>query len=483
MKRVVVVGGGVTGLSAAYALQKIAQRHGDLRIILIEGERRLGGKLWTDRVDGYVIERGPDSISTLKPWALSLAEELGLTPQMVGVQQQQAYVVRNRRLIPMPKGLVRPTRETLRSLAATPLISPLGKLRMGLDWFMPRRRAEGDESLASFFQRRLGREALEYVVEPLLAGIHAGDMRRLSMEATFPHFLHMEQSHGGLLRAILAQPAGQASAQAPTNSSVNGRSHGPFVSFVGGLQVLVDRLRSVLTQVEIHTGRQVKSVRHEPAASGSAGYSLQLDDGAQLKADAVVLTTPAFATADLVAGLRANLADHLRSIRYGSVIIVALGYRREAVSHPLAGSGFVVPLREARLVTACTWVSSKWANTAPDQQVLLRVHIGRMSLPPPVDASDEEILQAVCAELKELLGIHAVPMFARVFRLPRAMPQYEIGHFARLAKIQDQVATLPGLAVAGAAYRGLSLSDCVRQGYEAANGVAAYLGMRAVDSP
>ena len=509
---VAIIGGGITGLAAAYFLQEAARERGrPVAITLLEASHRLGGKILTERVDGYCIEAGPDSFLTRKPWARLLAERLGLGDELVPIdpRHRRTFILKDGRLHPIPEGLFMFVPLSLGGLVRSRLFTPWGKARMALEPFVPRGPA-GDESIAAFVTRRVGREALERLAEPLLTGIYAGRAERLSILATFPQLKEAEQRHGSLWRGL-----GRARRHAGPNSSgaAGGRGGGgaagdgtgpatarrtagageagdgsAFLALRGGLESLVEALVRRLDGVTVRTGVRVTGL--SPAAeedgapggtSGSGGapppagpgssrprYALALSDGTQVRADVVIMAVPAFAAAELLAAVCLDAVPHLRAIPFVSVMTCALGFDRADVGHPLNGSGFLVPSREGRAITACTWVSSKWAHTAQPDQVLIRCYLGRDGEQQVMGLPDDAVVELVRRELRELMGIDAAPRLARVYRWERSMPQYEVGHLERVAAVERALARHPGLLVAGASYRGVGVPDCIRQGELAA---------------
>lgn len=457
LPHVVVVGGGITGLSAAYELQRAARATGrPARVTLVERDRRLGGKIWTEvvQVDGdFLVEAGPDAFLAQKPHALELARELGLADQLIATRPARhwAYVLVDGRPRPLPDGLrlIVPTK--LGPFLRSPLLSPLGRLRMLLDLVIPPRRAPGDESLASFVRRRFGAEALERLAEPLLSGIYSADPERQSLLATFPHFRALEERAGSVIRGARrgAPAGGQGGATA-------------FVTLRGGTGALVAALAAALGDAML-LGRSVVAVH--PSARGPA-YRLELDDGRALAADAVLLTTPAAAAAGLVQPFAPDLAAELRQLRSVSTATVALGYRAADVPPRLDGYGVVVPRRERRAINACTLVSAKFAGRAPAGAALVRAFVGGARRPELLERDDAALVALVRADLADILGIRAAPRFVRVYRWPDAQPQYDVGHLNRVARIRALCP--PGLHLAGCAYEGVGIPDCIRQGRAAA---------------
>ncbi len=470
-KRIVIVGGGITGLSAAYFLLKRSQGlKPSIEVTLVEPER-LGGKVVTERVQGFLVEGGPDAFLTQKPWAVQLCRELGLGDQLVAPRPGKTYVLVGGRLRRLPEGAMGLIPTRLGSFARSELFTLGGKLRMGLELVIPPKRDDQDESLAQFITRRLGREALDRLAEPLLAGVYAADPQCLSVNATFPMLCELERRYGSLIRGAL-----RIRRQRRPPSSTSSREGGKppvFLTLRGGLEALTGALTSrIEPRARVLLGRRV--VRLEPLARG---YRLKLGDGATLEADAVVLTTPAFVTAELVEPLSAEAAELLVQIPYASTAVVSLGFRCRDVEHPLDGTGFVVPRAEGRELSACTWSSSKWPGRAPEGFVLLRAFFGRFGRSDVLSLEDAELVELALDELRDLLGIRGRgrPALARVHRWPRAMPQYLVGHRERLAQIEEALSEHPGLVLAGAAYRGIGLPDCIRQGEEVAERLLAFL--------
>jgi oxygen-dependent protoporphyrinogen oxidase len=452
--RVIVVGGGISGLSTAYHLQESARARGvSLDCTIVEGTSRLGGKVVTHREAGFVLEGGPDCFLTQKPWALELCRKLGLSDRLIGTNEasRKVNILWKGKLHRLPEGvlLIIPTR--LLPFALSPLFSPLAKLRMGLDLVIPPRRDPGDETVAAFVRRRLGGEALDKIAEPLMGGIHVSDPERQSLLATFPRFADIERKHGSLIRGILA---GRRSRPA------NGKPLPTFMTLRGGLEELVTTLVGRLDGVRVLLGRRVVGLA--PNSAGS--YHVRLDDGAEALADAVVLATPARIAADLVAGLDEGLADRLRAIRYVSTATVSLGYRRDTFPHPLDGFGFVIPSKERRRITACTWTSTKFDDRAPADGVLVRCFLGGPSDEAPALLPEAEMALLAREELRALMGIAVEPIITQVHRWRDGHPQYDVGHLDRLAEIDRLRTAHPGLYLCGSSYRGVGLPDCIHSG-------------------
>jgi oxygen-dependent protoporphyrinogen oxidase len=454
-RRVAVIGGGISGLAAAHRLVELARERGQsLDVRLFEASARAGGVIRTEQHDGFVIEAGPDSILSEKPAALRLCERLGITDRLVGTNEEfrRTYVVRDGQLRALPDGflLMAPTR--FWPLITTPLFSWAGKLRMALDLVLPRG-GGGDESLASFVTRRLGREALERVAQPLVGGIYTADPQRLGLAATMPRFLDMERTSRSIILAMWRQQ--RAAAQRVAGS---GARWSLFLSFDTGLQCLVDALVRRLPDSTVQLERPITGI-----ARHGDGWRL---DGA-FDCDGVIIATPAPAAAALLRPLDAALAGELDGIPYASSATVTLAFRREQIPHPLDGFGFVVPHIERRSLLAGTFSNLKYPGRAPAEWVLIRAFVGGALQPELVDWEDEPLTAAVRRELQALLGVTAAPAFTRIARWRRAMPQYEVGHVARVARIHDRSAAL-GIPLAGNGYEGVGIPDCIRSGETAA---------------
>lgn len=454
MKRVVIIGGGIAGLSAAWALQKQA----NIAITVLERADRWGGKAYTERVDDFLIEAGPDSFLTQKPWALELAQELGLADHLININttQRALYVLQRGRPLRMPDGvmLIAPTQ--LGPFLRSPLISPLGKLRMALDLVLPARSDPADETLAQFVRRRLGREAFDKIAEPLMSGIYNAEADRQSLLATFPRFRQIEQEHGSLIRGLIASRRATASRTA---------TQGPFVSLRGGIGQLIEALTAQL-RADLRLNVGVTAIH--------PGYQLTLSDQTTIAADAVILATSAAVSADLVRPHAPIAAAELDRIRYLSTGTISLAFREADLPRQLDGFGLVVPISEQRPINAITIASLKFEGRAPKGYGLIRVFFGGARSPHTMDLADDALVQTIRAELAAILGITAPPLFHRIYRWIKANPQYDLGHLERVSAIERQLP--PGIKVTGSAYRGVGLPDCVYQATLIAGQVIAELG-------
>ena len=475
MAHAVVAGGGISGLTAAYRLRRLARTAGiDLRITLVEPDNRLGGKILTERVDDLVIEAGPDSFLSQKAPAIQLCRELGIADRLIGTSEggSGTYILRQGRLEPLPEGITMLVPTKLRPLISSRLLSTRAKLRMGLDVLIPPLESGGDESVAAFVTRRLGREAFERMAQPLLSGIYAGDAGQLSLEATFPRLRQIEREHGSLVRGILAQRRQRRT------SVADRQQYTPFVSLRGGIGELVDALASQLEDVDIRLGTAVSGIEQRPGG----GYRVRLSDGGTLEADILLLATPADVSAGLLAPVRPDLVALLQAIPYVSSATITLAYRQADVGKLGEGRGFVIPRVENRELTAVTWASSKFPYRAPEGLMLLRALVGRVGRESAVDLPDELILRLVREELWEMLGLTAEPVLSRIYRWHQALPQYVLGHLDRLAEIDRELADLPGLFLLGAAYRGVGIPDCIQSGNQEAKRALALLNERSTEA-
>lgn len=470
-RTVAVVGGGISGLATAYFLQEEFSKSGlAVESVLIEGQERLGGWILTENVGGCVIEAGPDSFLTLEPQAVDLCERLGLSDLLIGTNpaRSRVHLVCGGRLRTLPDGLTSMVPTRLTPFLTTGLLTPWGKARMLLDVLMPRKRDGRDESLADFVRRRLGREALERIAEPLMAGIYAGDAGQLSMSANFPQLVELERRHRSLVLGTLAKNRQAAPRQQ------HGGPKPTFMALRGGLGVMVDALVSQLKCTSILTGMKLVTLRITPSQE-EGGYELELEDQTVIHADAVVLATPAYVSAGLLKELDPRLASILSSISYVSTATVSLVYDRSDFARALDGSGFVVAPTEKRKITACTWVSSKWPTHSPSGVVLLRCFLGRAGHEEVLQQGDNELCQLAQDELRSILGISAEPVLKRVHRCVQALPQYDLGHSEKLAALEEARGRLPGVFLTGAAYRGIGLPDCIKQGALTAANVLGFL--------
>ncbi|MCS6861300.1 MAG: protoporphyrinogen oxidase [Abditibacteriales bacterium] len=467
--RVVIVGGGITGLAAAHRLMELRQEKSlPLDVRLLEARDRLGGSIATRRQDGFLIEEGPDAFLSQKPWALKLCQRIGIADQLIQTNEtyRRTFVVHRGKLHPVPEGFYMLAPTQFAPFVRSPLFSWRGKVRMAMDLILPRGPKQEDESLASFVLRRLGREALERVAQPLVSGVYTSDPQRLSLRTTMPRFLEMEEKHRSIIWAMWRERH-QQRVNGATGQRESGARYSLFVSFKDGMATLIDALAARLPEGVVRLNHRVESLLPD-----ECGWRLTVANGETLKADGVIITTPAHHAATLVRTFDPVLASQLADIQYASSVVVNLAYRRSDVPHPLDGFGFVVPAIEKRRLIACSFSSVKFAGRAPAGYALLRCFLGGGIQPEIYHLDDDALLDAVRHEMRDLLGITAPPLFSCLSRHPQSMPQYAVGHLQRVAHIRAQVENHRGLFLAGNAYGGVGIPDCVRSGEEAAEKLA-----------
>ncbi len=471
-RTVVIVGGGISGLATAFALHERAAAAGiALRCTVLESGPSWGGKIQTHHVGGLVTDAGPDSFLSQKPAGIELCLKLGLADQLINTNDAgtKAFVWSRGRLHELPEGLVVFVPKQLGPFLRSGLLGLPGLARMGLDLVLPRGPADGDESLAAFFRRRFGAQAFERMIEPLMAGIYAGDAEQMSLKATFPRFHELEQQYGGIIRGMMA-----ARKHAP--APVPGRpKRTMFVSLKNGLGDLTAALTSRLTRqgIELRANCPVDAVRVRSHQLGRWMYDVILQDGSALSAESLVLATPAYVSADLLRPLTPIAGGLLEMIPYASTGTVSMAYPAAAVAGSVQGFGFVVPRAEGRDLIAATWTSRKWAHRAPADQVLVRCYVGGVGREEILKLDDEQLVARVRAELTALCGLQAEPTYAEVNRWWKAMPQYTLGHLDRLSQLDAALSRYPGLVLTGAAYCGVGIPDCIRDGNLAAERIMA----------
>jgi len=465
-RRVVIVGGGVSGLSTAWLLNEQAMKAGTpVQITVVEAAQRFGGKVRTDTVDGYgdkpfIIEAGPDSFLTQKPWALKLARKLGLENDILGTNDKvrNIFVLSKGRPIKLPEGVLLVVPTKIWPFVMSPLISIWGKLRMGLDLVLPAKKDNHDEALGDFVRRRLGQEALDKIAEPLMAGIYNAEVDKQSILATFPRFREVEQQHGSLIRGMIAQKAKAPSAPPAPGDKARVSM---FVSFKQGTETFISALVTSLATQSNVTLRTNAGVREISRGDSGSTYRVTMMDNSVLVADDIVLTCPAKIAAMLVEPLAKAATNLLESIRYVSTGAMAVGLKVSDISKPINGFGIVVPSSENRPINAITVASTKFDHRAPSGYALLRVFFGGARSPKTMDLSDSEIAQMVQEQLEDLVGLRGAPVFSQIHRWDGANPQYDVHHLDLCDKID---ASLPkGIWVTGCSYRGVGMPDCVYQ--------------------
>ena len=455
--RVVIIGGGISGLSTAYYLAK-----GSRASTIVESRPRLGGVIQTERVDGCTIEAGPDSFLSAKPAALELIRDLGLASDVIGSNDHLriTFVRRNGRLVPLPDGLMMMVPTKILPLVTTSLVSWSTKIRMGMELLRAPKPRPGDESVAEFIEEHYGAEAVDYLAEPLLSGIYGGNPKELSVRSVLPRFVDLANQYGSLTRGVLAERA-KAKARANTNSAPL------FRTLKGGLGQMIDAVTAA-----IHNKTEVRAARAQAVERTPAGFRVRLD-GDWLDADRLVLACEAHSAAALLGPVDPRISELLATVPYSSSMTVALGFDARDFARLPQGFGFLVPKKERRRLVACTWVGTKFSYRVPAGKFVARCFLGGMEDAGVLAESDEAVAAEVARELHEIAGVTARPLFTRIFRWPRSMAQYTVGHPARLAEIEARVAAIPGLHLAGNAYQGIGIPDCIRMGKTAAEKIHA----------
>ena len=448
MPSVAIVGGGISGLATAHYLAKAG-----IGSHLFEAQPRLGGVIRTERVEGCVVEGGPDSFLSAKPWAMDLIAELGLAAEVIGSNDhlRNTFIWKSGRLIPLPDGVQFLVPTKLAPIAATPLLHWRTKLRMGLEYFHRRRSGGDDRSVADFIAGHYGQEVVDYLAEPLLSGIYGGDPAELSAASVLPNLVELESEYGSLTRGVLAQ----------RNEAKNAERLPIFRTLRGGMDGLITALSGNATVIHAAVERIERTAQ---------GFRLRAG-GDWLEAQHVVLACEAHQAAALARPIDTELSALAGWIPYRSSMTVALGFDRGDLQHPLNGFGFLVPKKERNRLVACTWVGTKFADRVPDGMALLRCFLGET-----LEERDEQIIAAAMIELREMMGIRARPRFTRIFRWPRSMAQYTVGHGQRVAGIEQRLAAIPGLHLVGNGYRGIGIPDCVRMAKQVAERIAAGRG-------
>jgi oxygen-dependent protoporphyrinogen oxidase len=474
-KSVVIVGGGISGLSTAFALlEQAAAADLPITCTILDAAPTWGGKILTHRVGQLIMEAGPDSFLSQKPWAMDLCRRMGLADQLINTNpvEKKASVLWRNQLHELPEGLVTFTPSQLGQFFRSGLLSWMDLGRMGCDVVIPPRRSTDDESLAAFFRRRFGRHACERVMEPLMAGIYAGDAEQMSLRATFPRFYELEQTHGSVIRGMMAARRARA------RQGSGGRpAHTMFVTLRNGLGDLVTALAGQIHKAGglLKAGVQAEAVRVRSHQAGRWMYDIICTGGTALSAEALVLATPAYVSAELVRPLSPLAAGLMDMIPYASTATISLMYPADAVGDRLQGFGFVVPRIEGRELIAATWTSRKWPHRAPPEQVSVRCYLGGVGREAILEQDDEALAQCVRRELASIVGVQATPHYVEVNRWYRAMPQYTIGHLDRLAQAESALSRFGGLGITGAGYRGVGIPDCIRDGTETAAETLRYL--------
>jgi len=468
MPKVIIIGGGIAGLAAAVHLKSGAKAYGKtIDVLLLEKNNRIGGKILTEKHDNYLVEGGPDSFLPEKVWSVNLARHLGLEPEMLPSNDQfkGTFIYSRGKLHSLPEGVMLMVPTSFWPMAKSHLITWPGKVRMGMEVFVPKRKARDDESLASFVTRRLGRECLEKIAEPLVAGIHTSNPDNMSVLATFPRFVQMEQKSGSLIHGMIAamksRPHATLSGPPPKPGSPKMTY---FMSFKNGMQTLSQACADHIGRESIRLNAGVRAV--EPKGKG---YSVILESGEILEADHVMLASASYDSLEMVKGFDASLAAKMAVIQWSSSATVTIAFKKEDVRVPLRGFGFIVPRVEGRRINAATYSSIKWSYRAPDDTIMVRVFVGGGHHEELVhELDDEGMVRMVLEELDTVLGLKASPRFSKVYRWYKGMPKYTVGHLEQIAVLDRMLATHPGLHLIGCSYKGIGIGDCVHEAQIAA---------------
>jgi protoporphyrinogen/coproporphyrinogen III oxidase len=474
--RIAIIGGGITGLAAAH---RIGEVNPAAQVTLFEASGRLGGVLQTERRDGYLIERSADMFTTREPWALDLCRRVGIESELIETNKQnrRAFVVHKGKLVPVPEGFTLMSPAKVWPILTTPLLSPLGKLRLAWEYFTPQKKDSADESLESFVTRRFGREAFDRLIQPLIGGIYTADPTLLSMNATLPQFVEMERQAGSLIRGVRkksgvgfqpAQKTEESRQKAVSSNQESGARYGLFLAPREGMQRLVDAVAAKLPLGVVRLNAKVERISR--TVHGSK-WQVDVAGDEPREFDGVILASPAPVTGKLLAGIDAELSRLVASIPQAGCNVAVLGFRREQIAHALDGFGFVVPAIEKRRIIAGSFSSVKYPGRAPEGKVLLRVFIGGALQPEQLSLSAAETSRIVRDELRDLLGISGDPEFCEIARWHGAMPQYHVGHLDKVRQIEERAAAIPGLALAGNSYHGVGIPFCVHDGELAAERV------------
>ena len=470
MKKIAIIGGGIAGLAAAYHIHEEISKSTRVECILLESSGKFGGKISTMRFDGFIVECGPDSFISQKPQAIELCKKLGLADRLTGTSPDHpnTYVCLKNKLVTMPDGLSLMIPTKFMPFIFSPLFSWLGKIRMGMDLFIPKKKGNDDESLASFVRRRMGEEALQKMAEPMLAGIYASDPELMSIKSTFPMFVQTEQKYRSLILGMLARKRQQVIHQAKVPAGKQPFSL--FMTLKNGLDEMVETLVEKSTNVTFRAGTKVTDL-----SPTEEDWNLSLDDGSSISADAVVLATPAKISAHLIEQTAPRITGLLNRIRYVSTATVSIAYKKEGFPHPLDGFGFVIPKTEGKRILACTWTSSKFPARVPEEYVMLRCFVGGAMREEWAELDEDAIGTIVREELLDLMGIDREPVFLKVFQHKKSNVQYQVGHAALVESIRAGLKSFPGLFVTGSAYTGIGIPDCIQDGTEAARKAIEFL--------
>ena len=469
-KKIVIIGGGISGLATAYSLEERAKREGkSVSITLLEKKNQIGGNILTEKVGDFLIEGGPDCFLSEKPWAIQLCERLGMGESLLRTNDEyrKTYILWNGHLHELPEGVILMIPTEIFPLLKSNLITLSGKIRMGMELFIPKKESSDDESLSQFVCRRLGQEALDKIAAPLVAGVHAEDPDTMSVKSRFPRFVQMEEEYGSLIKGMIAKRREMRRA----GSKGNKPKYTMFMTLKDGLSEMPATIVQNLKMTKILTNREVADVDKRDI------FKISLKNGEVLDADTVVFATPSYETARLLTGINDSISALLSKIPYTSTATVSLAFKKESISNPMNGFGFLVPRQEKRRITGATWVSRKFSYRSPDDSVLIRCFIGGSHNEKLVFLNDKDMIEMVKGELRDIMGITSEPLLTRIYRWEKAMPQYTIGHEERLSALNQKLSEYPGMFLTGSSYRGSGISECIKDGQLTAESVLKYLNL------
>jgi len=487
MKKVIIIGGGVAGLAAAYKVARARSEGYDVEFVLFEKDLRVGGKIRTETVwdpsdeSKFIVDGGPDCFLTEKPACHRIAKLTGIFDDELPTDEsrKRTWILSQSKLHQMPDVIFMFAPTKFLPFATTGLFSWPGKIRMAMDLVIPPKKVApgelNDETLESFVVRRMGRECLDRLAEPLVGGVHASDPSTMSLAATFPRLLEMEQKHGSLMKGFLAarRKVEEMRRKHPARPGEKPRTF--FTSFLNGMQELTDHMADAAGREKIQTGRAINGLRHEE----SGAWSASLSDGSTIEGEAVIIATESWAAEPLVRPHDKVITDALAAIPASSSATVSVAFNEKEVGFDLNAFGVLCPLVEGRALMAATYSSTKWPGRAPPGKVLLRGFVGGPHNQEILKRSDEDLVRTVITEFHSILGLNpfAKPLFSRVFRWRLGMPQYTLGHLDRIGRIDERCAQIPGLAMAGGSYRGVGVPNCIESGERAVSKVLAEWGI------
>ena len=458
--KIIIIGGGITGLAAAHRLIELNKENDlNIKIELLESSTRLGGNISTLKKDGLLIEEGPDSFITSKPYALNLCRRLGLEKDIISTSEnnRRTLIYLNKRLVELPEGFILLSPTKILPFITSPILSLMGKLRALMELVIPKSSGNEDESLESFVTRRFGKEMFENIAQPLIGGIYTSDPYKLSIKSAMPNIYNLEHKYGSIIKGLINQYGGQKE---------SGARYSQFVTLKNGMQTLVDSIISKIPKNSIITNKTVHKIKKTKKR-----WKVETEKGDKYFADGIILATSSYISANILSSSDPALSEELSKIEFASSSIVILGYKKEEIKNNLAGFGFVVPAKENLNIIACSYSSEKFPGRAPRDTVLLRCFVGGALNKKFLKNNDNEIIDIIKEELRTILHIKCEPEFTHLKRYPNSMPQYNVGHSEILSNIEKLMSNHPSLQLAGNSYEGVGIPDCIRWGEVAAENI------------